>query len=518
MIDLYTKTIIFFIISFIYFFSIVGYGKVIVNKNSNYFEAYLDGTILLLIISYLIYITSGTNQILNIIILSVGLILYFKFYKELKSIKYKYIFYLLLSIFSVLIISKTHEDFNGYHYFSIFEIYNHNLRIGVSNLNDRFFHSSLLALNQSTIVLPYFDFKLVHLPSFFIYFSVIGYFIVILFSNEKKNKEVFYSLLCFLILLVKFNRLSEYGYDYISQFILLIVFHKIYFLSENNKEIIKSIIYFLLCVLIKPTSLLFSPIMIFVIYKKGISFYRFIPISKYFLIFSISIVIFSSSFFKTGCFFYPINKTCFSIENISWSEKDRIKNHSKEISLWAKAYHAQDKTKYEKIEDKKLFNQGFKWMKYWIEVHFFYKIFEFLLIITGLIILINIYFKNENKPLFENKKDKIILCFLSLSSIIFWLYTVPQFRFGFSSIIIFFYLFFDLLFDLNIKFNTRKFFHVFIFGLMILNIKNIDRIQSEFERNDFYKFKNFPFYNEKSIKNDYSQIKIEKLFNIEILK
>jgi hypothetical protein len=518
MIDLYTKTIIFFIISFIYFFSIVGYGKVIVNKNSNYFEAYLDGTILLLIISYLIYITSGTNQILNIIILSVGLILYFKFYKELKSIKYKYIFYLLLSIFSVLIISKTHEDFNGYHYFSIFEIYNHNLRIGVSNLNDRFFHSSLLALNQSTIVLPYFDFKLVHLPSFFIYFSVIGYFIVILFSNEKKNKEVFYSLLCFLILLVKFNRLSEYGYDYISQFILLIVFHKIYFLSENNKEIIKSIIYFLLCVLIKPTSLLFSPIMIFVIYKKGISFYRFIPISKYFLIFSISIVIFSSSFFKTGCFFYPINKTCFSIENISWSEKDRIKNHSKEISLWAKTYHAQDKTKYEKIEDKKLFNQGFKWMKYWIEVHFFYKIFEFLLIITGLIILINIYFKNENKPLFENKKDRIILCFLSLSSIIFWLYTIPQFRFGFSSIIIFFYLFFDLLFDLNIKFNTRKFFHVFIFGLMILNIKNIDRIQSEFERNDFYKFKNFPFYNEKSIKNDYSQIKIEKFLNIEILK
>ena len=187
MIDIYAKTVIFFTISFVYFFSIVGYGKVIVNKNSNYFEAYLDGTILLLIISYIIYITSGTNQIVNIIILSVGLILYFKFYKELKSTKYQYIFYLLLSIFSVLIISKTHEDFNGYHYFSIFEIYNHNLRIGVSNLNDRFFHSSLLALNQSTIVLPYFDFKLVHLPSFFIYFSVLGYFIVILFSNEKKK-------------------------------------------------------------------------------------------------------------------------------------------------------------------------------------------------------------------------------------------------------------------------------------------------------------------------------------------
>ena len=78
MIDLYIKTIIFFIISFVYFFSIVGYGKVIVNKNSNYFEAYLDGTIILILISYSIYVTSGTNEIINIVILFVGLISYFK--------------------------------------------------------------------------------------------------------------------------------------------------------------------------------------------------------------------------------------------------------------------------------------------------------------------------------------------------------------------------------------------------------------------------------------------------------
>ena len=518
MIEPYIKTIFFLTISFIYFFSTIGYGKIIANKNSNYFEAYLNGTITLLIISYLFYVTLGTNSIINIVILLVGLILYFKFYKENTDIKKKYIFYLLLSIFSVLIISKTHEDYNNYHYFSIFEIYNHGLRIGVSNLNESFIHSSLLALNQSIIVLPYFDFKLTHLPSFFIYFSVIGYFITILFSNDKNNKEVFYSIFCLLILLVKFSRLSEYGYDYISQFILLIVFHKIYFLNSDNKEIIKSIIYFILCVLIKPVSLLFSPIMIFVIYKKSIFFYRHIPKSKFFIIFSLLIIMISSSLLKTGCFFYPINKTCFSNKIISWSDKDKIKNRSELVMLWAKGYYAQNKTKHEKIEDKKIFNQDFRWMKYWIELHFFYKVFEFLLIITGLIILINIYFKNRDKPLYENKKDKIILCFLSLLSIIFWIYTVPQFRFGFSSIIIFFYLFADLLFDLNIKFDKKKFYHVFIFGLMILNIKNINRIQSEFERNDFYKFKNFPFYNEKRINNDYSKIKVEKIFHIEILK
>ena len=65
---------------------------------------------------------------------------------------------------------------------------------------------------------------------------------------------------------------------------------------------------------------------------------------------------------------------------------------------------------------------------------------------------------------------------------------------------------FSYILNLNIHFNKKKFFHILILGLLVLNIKNINRIQSEFERNDFYKFKNFPFYNEKIIKNDYSNL------------
>jgi hypothetical protein len=516
--DLYFKLILFFATSILYFLSVVGYGKIITNKNSNYFEAYLDGTILLLIISYFIYITYGTNLIINSIILFNGLILYFKFYKNFKTIKFRYIFYLLLSIFSVLIISKTHEDFNLYHYFSIFEIYNHNLRIGVSNLNNKFFHSSLLALNQSIVVLPYFSFKLVHLPTFFIYFSVLGYFIIIILSNNKKSKEVFFSLLCILILLVKFNRLSEYGYDYISQFILLIVFHKIYFLNSENSEVIKSILYFVLTVLIKPISLLFLPLMVFIIYKKGFFFYKSIPRSRYFLILLLITILLSSSFFKTGCIFYPLNNTCFSKENISWSEKNRIKEYSEMVSLWAKGYWAQDKSKYNKIIDKKLYNQNYNWIKFWIEKHFFYKVFEFLLIIFASIILIYFYSKKEKVNVNNVSNDELIIFLLSFSSIVFWLNTVPQFRFGFSSIIIFVFMIFNFIIKTNIYFNKKKFFHILILGLIVLNVKNINRIKSEFERNDFYKFKNFPFYNEKIVKNDYSNLHKRKIFHIEILE
>lgn len=517
MIEIYLKLILFFVISLLYFYSVLGFGKVTSDNNSNYFESYLDGTIILLILSYLIYLTIGTNHTINLIILFVGLIFYFKENKKYKIIKYKNIILLFLSLFSILIISKTHEDFNGYHYFSIYEIFNHNLRLGVSNLNIRFFQSSLLAHNQALLVFPYFDFKLVHLSSFFIYFSIIGYFIIILFSINLKNNEVFYSILCLFIMLIKFNRLSEYGYDYIAQFILLIVFHKIYFLNSNDNETIKAIIYFLLTVLIKPITLFFIPIMTYIIYKKDFNFYRRIPRIKYFLIFSLFFILISSSFFKTGCLFYPLNKTCFPIEKISWSEKEIVEEYTEITSLWAKGFMWQEDTKYQRINDPNLYKKNFNWLKYWIELHFFYKVFEFLLIIFGSIIIINTYFSKDKLNFHKNNKDKIILILLSLLSIIFWLWTVPQFRFGFSSMIIFSYLLKDYFFNTQVKFEKKKFLHIFILGLVVLNFKNLNRINSEFERNDFYTFKNFPFYTEIEIKNDYSNLNIKKFFHIKIL-
>ena len=123
------------------------------------------------------------------------------------------------------------------------------------------------------------------------------------------------------------------------------------------------------------------------------------------------------------------------------------------------------------------------------------------------------------KSIYEkNTKDKFVLFFLSILSIVFWLNTVPQFRFGFASIIIFLYFLFDLILNLKIKFSKKKFIHLMILALVILNFKNFKRIESEFQRDDFYKFTNFPFYNEKEIKNNYSNLKRSKFYYIEILK
>ena len=118
----------------------------------------------------------------------------------------------------------------------------------------------------------------------------------------------------------------------------------------------------------------------------------------------------------------------------------------------------------------------------------------------------------------RNNKDTLVMFLLSLFSVLFWLNTVHQFRFGFSSIIIFTYLSFKYFVNLNIYFSKKKFFHLLLLGLVVLNLKNINRINSEFERDDFYKFKDFPFYNEKLIKYDYSNFKVKKFLHIEIIE
>ncbi len=518
MIELIFKLLLFYILSLAYFYSVTGYGKLISNKNSNFFELQLDGTIVLLLIGYIFYLSIGINGLLNCIIVFFGFILFFFHKKKNVIVKFNYILLLFILLFSVLLISKTHEDFNSYHLFSISELFNNSLRIGISKLNMYYMHSSHLTLNQALTVFPYLNFKIIHLPIFIIYISVLGYFLKVAFSNNFRTNELFFSIFSIFILLVKFNRLSEFGYDYISQFILLVIFHKIYFLNFNKYELRKSILYFFLCVLIKPVSLLFSPILLFIFYKNGFKFFKKISFSKYILICLLLLTLISSSFTKTGCIFYPINSSCFSKEQIFWSEKGSLKSYSRIVELWAKSYDAQIKSKNKKIEDANLYLQKFNWLKFWIEHHFFYKIFEFLLIALTTILLIYFYFVKLKENVDEQHKDKNVMLFLSTLSILFWLNTVPQFRFGFTSILIFMFIFFSIFLNLNINFNKKKIIHILIFGLLILNIKNFSRINNEFSRNDFYKFTNFPFYNEKKIINDYSKLKKSKFFHIEILK
>jgi magnesium-transporting ATPase (P-type) len=227
------------------------------------------------------------------------------------------------------------------------------------------------------------------------------------------------------------------------------------------------------------------------------------------------IIIISSSFFRTGCLFYPSISTCFDKNKIPWSEKEYLKEYSVDIKDFVKGFYHQNKTSYDKIENNKIYSSKYNWVKYWIELHFFYKIFEFLIIILLIYLISYIYFQRENQinKLKKIFNQKITLLFLSFVSIFFWFTLIPQFRFGFSFIIIFTYLILNLKFNKNINFNI-----LLMLVIIFFNFKNFSRINSELNREDIYKFNNFPYFNEKQIVIDYKNVKIKNFLIFKIIE
>ena len=496
------NTLIFFIIYIVCFLSISGYGKLVTNifhkeeLKINYFELSILGNIFFLIISFLIYISYGFNLYLNFFVFFFGLIIYFFYKKKLNTISLKKITLYLFLFFSALLISKTHEDFAIYHLDGIVEIFDNKLTFGITNLDPKFSHVSPLSYVQALFIMPFVQEKIIHLPIYYIFISTIGYF-YITFKNSNQNQfEKFFCYFIFIFIIIKFSRLSEFGYDYIVQFLLIVVFHKIFFLQKNKNEILKLTIIYLFAIAIKPIALLFIPFFWLIFFTKNF-FQRFkIFLSKRLIFFSITIIgiIFFNSFARTGCVYYPINSSCFSKNKIEWSAKNVMNLHNQHIENWAKGFYHQNITKYPNIKSEVDYLKKYNWVKYWFSIHFFYKIFEFILIIIFLFFLIYyfIFFKNK----YENPKKNVFLgvIFVSFLSVLFWFNTIPQFRFGFASILIFIFFLFSYFFNQNYQSNKKFAYFLMIIVILLFNIRNGVRINNEFARSDQYQFLSFPWF------------------------
>ena len=214
--------------------SFIGYGSLfkIYKLNSvNIFNLFFFGLIVINIISFFYYLLIPNNPIINLIIIFFGVFLYFK---NLKFFNFKYILIISTLFFLGLIISKTHEDFSVYHYQHIKELTDNYLKFGLANLDHRYSYSSIFSYIQGLFKLPYFNLYLILIPVYSIYISLIGY----LFSQiTNKNKDYlnFIYIFFLLLLVVKFKRLSEFGYDYIGQFILIYVFIE-FVLNKNSQN------------------------------------------------------------------------------------------------------------------------------------------------------------------------------------------------------------------------------------------------------------------------------------------
>lgn len=495
---------IFFFAYIFYFFSSIGFGQLINFKSEkiNFYENFFFGSIFLLILSFIFKITFIQNQILNILILILGLVIFF--FKNKKEKKNCYQSFLLATILFVgLLISKTHEDFVAYHYQGIINLNNNFLIFGEANLNIVLSHISPLANNQQFLFNNFLDYKLVHIPIFLYLISSVGYFIEIALNKKNKNSEIIFCSLLAIMLITKFSRLSEYGYDFPTQVLLLVVAHKLIF-SEEIAETKKALTLFCFAVVIKPTSLFFAPILLFKINLILSNVKKYLK--KKFIIINLTLllIILSNSFIRTGCLYYPINKTCFSPNVIEWSSKKDLKDYSRVIEHWAKGYGHQEKTNFKKIENLDEYLDKFNWFKYWINLHFFTKISDYLL---HLIFIFLILFFISKKNYVINKKNYSLIIFSSLS-FLFWLIYAPQFRFAVSIITILFYSLIIFIFNTDRKIDFKKLKILFLISFLIFNIKNVNRINFELKRNDVYQYLNFPWFNT-NYNNFYSKEKIK---------
>ena len=490
------NTLFFFLVTQISYLSIIGLGSLFSNKSfeniwlDNFINFFI-GIILLNILGQILYYSNLNSEFLNLLIIIFGFC--FFFIKNNKKTVYKII--LINSLFfSGLLISKLHEDW-PYHFNFIQQISLSKPIIGIGNLDDiHILSASFFSYIQRFFYLPVFEFKMVLIPVYLVYLNIIIFLIQYIFLSSKKLSQIF--LIILTILTIKLARISEFGYDYLSNIILLKIV-LLYLVNEFNKKnniLFKNfyVILFLYAVSIKITALFFTPILIYFLISDFLKNKKINFINEYNYLFVLMFFgILLESFLRSGCLLYFSETTCFNKSLVSWSiDFQRVIDHSIHVELWSKGFFIQNA-----IIDTKLYLNISNWFNIWFYNHFFYKIFEFILIP---IILIIYFFIKERLVL--NKKY-YFLFLASILSILLWLLYLPQLRFGIASIIVFFISLNLIFLKINSKIviNKKNYFIFVLFLVLFFNFKNFNKINNEFKREDVHKFTNFPFPPEKRI-------------------
>ena len=517
-----SNTFILFIFSITFYLSILGFGTLYCKRKNifkqidyYYFIIFFFGLTILIIIGFLEYILNINSHYLNLFKLIIG-IFFFLNSQLLSKRKIIEIILTLIILLPGIIISKLHEDWSGYHFPFIDQISNYRPILGLSKVDMHLSYASFLSYLQKNFFLPYYDFKLINIPIFLIFFNIILFLIKICLNIKKQFFIIFFLILT--TLLLKFTRFSEFGYDVPTNLILLSIFI-IYYLEKNQRNFFKISysLYFLLFVLsvtFKANAIFFLPIFIIISYNKiREKSHKLINFNKnLFLIIAFSSCFFLDNLIRSGCIFYFLKESCFEKDIIPWAiNKSEISNFSTYAELWAKGFYHQKEIF---IQDPNLYLDIKIWLPNWYKIHFHYHVIEFILVPFTLFLLLFFLLKKTNKDnIVDFNKIKIYLLLSSITSIFFWLYKLPDIRFVTAIIIIFFCCIITFFIQKKNFFYLNFIKSIILISLFIYSGKNIQRIHDEFKRNDNHKFTNYPFPPQNRIK--YEKDSINKIkFNI----
>ena len=507
--------IYFYICYVLLFSSVLGYGYVFNFFLKTNFENQIGiiailGIVLLTLISYITSFITHHGYVFNSTLHLLGFIFFIKNINIPQNLKKSHIILILSILFIGVLISKTHDDFAFYHLQQTLNLSQNKIQIGLSNLDFSYAkHSSFFFLN-SLFYLPKFNSYFFHFPNHFLFTSVILIFVSLISDRNNLKFLRYFSFLSLIYIILKFTRSSEYGNDIIGQIlIILFIYYSIFFLYIKEKKLKSNLLIFLgilitFCFTLKTYFILYFFIYVFLIVKYGIyNFLDFIKKNIYFIFFVSLILInyFIHNIFSSGCLIYPLPFLCF--DNLFWSmPKQEVVEYKIWYETWAKSIAGAG---YILPDSKNLIN-NFLWIKHWINNYFFGRFTDNLFLILSLIFLFIILFYTNIKKNFFLNSNIIILYSLILSILVFWFLNHPTLRYGgYAPFFLIFVIPVSLFLD-KYQFDEKKFLKkfkvLFCISLFFFFNKNVLRIIDEFERNDLYKYKNFPYFSIPDISYD----------------
>ena len=402
---------------------------------------------------------------------------------QLTSIK-KWLFKLII-IFTIFLpfkyVLKGNEDLY-YHLPKVDFLNQFKIIFGIAHINP-----SLSFTNGWAHISSVFNFlnggdKNLYLSSYVFYILLILTLYDYIKNSSSNNIKIFFSILI-LFIIIKFNRLQEFGNDYQSMLLILLtlgLFLKYFFDNDKNKEIINKIIFFSFFAFMFRIYAVFI-IPMFVILLKERWILLTIINKKIIAIILVTLISTSlTSFANSGCFFMPIEKTCIDKSKIPWGYHDNIKGLNLHLKSFNTSYGEYKKENKEALSREDWIT-NFNWFKYHISSERFLKPLAKTLII---ILLIFVIFAFKYRLKIEKLNLKKIL-FLSLSylTLLLWLLITPLFRAGGFSYVSFFIIsLLVLIFNFKKNFELKNLRFLLLIFLIIVSLININRLNKEIKK------------------------------------
>ena len=406
------------------------------------------------------------------------------------------------------------------HFAYIKNLTENKIQFGFANFNSGFGTQSSIFYFSSLLYLPIIKYYLINLHGLIILIFSNIFFLDNFFFNKKNNVSFIkiLSFFSFVFINLFFSRLAEYGTDRAGQiivFIIIIIFlnnliKKFY--SEENVKILLILIIYVLS--IKSYFLIYTFLLILILikYRNNLKKFFFNNVNLLFILILFLFLFFSVNIANTGCIIFPLPSSCFT--SLFWSVPlDGVIAVNNWFELWSKAGATPNYVVENKIE----YLQNFNWVSNWIKNYFFTKGSDTIGGIFTIILFFIFLFKSKRTKKNVLPELKYLYFFLIILFII-WFNKHPDLRYGG-------YVLISLLFFIpasvylskyrvKYKYTNLKIFLLVTIIVLSFNIRNCLRIISEFNREDIYKFNNFPFFSEEYLKTNINFGLLQKPVNI----